>query len=78
MILRFGDIYGSKVVILEEDTNVEVGLKETRDLTGGWLEEFSEPWSEACPCQTQGSRRDELFKMHSPLHLLVLNFHNWP
>ena len=26
MVLLFGGIYGSKVVILEEDTNVEVGI----------------------------------------------------
>ena len=49
-----------------------------RELTGGWLEEFSEPWSEAYPCQSQGSRGDKFFEMHSPVHLLDLNFHNWP
>ena len=64
MVLLFGSIYGSKVVILEEDTDVEVVLvlvfekyvkeevDEMRELTGGWLEEFSEPWSEVCPCQS--------------------------
>ena len=26
MVLLFGGIYGSKVVILEEDTNVKVGV----------------------------------------------------
>ena len=30
----------------------EVGVRET----SGQLEEFSELWSEACPCQSQGSR----------------------
>ena len=70
MVLLFGDIYGSKVVILEEDTDVEVVLvlvfekyvkeevDESRELTDGWLEEFSEPWSEVCPCQSQGSQGD--------------------
>ena len=64
MVLLFGSIYGSKVVILEEDTDVEVVLvlvfekyvkeevDEMRELAGGWLEEFSEPWSEVCPCQS--------------------------
>ena len=30
-------------------------MDETKELTGGWLEEFSEPWSEPCPCQSQAS-----------------------
>ena len=25
------------------------------ELTGGWLEEYLEPWSEVCPCQSQGN-----------------------
>ena len=39
-----------------------------RELTGGWLEEFSE----ACPCQSQGSRGNEFFEVHSLVYLLVL------
>ena len=58
MVLLFRGIYGSKVVMLEEDTDVEVRVdvdlretvkeevKEMRKLTGVWLEEFSEPWSD--------------------------------
>ena len=26
-----------------------------RELKGGWLEEFSEAWSEVCPCQSHYS-----------------------
>ena len=37
---------------------VKEEVDETKELTGGWLEEFLEPWSEACPCQGQGSRGD--------------------
>ena len=44
-------------------------MDETRELTGGWLEEFSKPWSEVCPCQSQGSRGGEFFGVHSPVQL---------
>ena len=58
MVLLSEGIYGSQVVIIEEGTNV-VGWKqvqETRKITDGWLEEFSELWSEVRPCQSQGSK----------------------
>ena len=32
-------------------------VDETRELTGGWLEEFSEP----CPCQSQGKSGGLIF-----------------
>ena len=57
------------------DKWVKEAVKKAR---GGLLEEFSEPWSEAYPCQSQGSRGDEFLEVHSSVHLLVLNFHNWP
>ena len=31
---------------------------------------FSEPWSEMYPYQSQGSREDSFFEVHSPVHLL--------
>ena len=49
-------------------------MKETIELTDGSLDEFSEPWSEAYRCQSQGSQGDDFFKVNSPVHLLVLNF----
>ena len=59
MILPFGGVYNSKVVIIEEDTDVEggfgVGVRETeaRELTGGWFGGFSEPLrSETFSCQS--------------------------
>ena len=56
------------MVILEEDTDVEVGIGvgvlKTGKRGGGrgegvakWVvRRFSEPWSEVCSCQSQGSR----------------------
>ena len=60
------------------EKKVKEEVEEARELTGGWLEEFSELWSEARPCQSQGSWGDEFFEVHSPVHLLVLVYHNWP
>ena len=37
---------------------VKEEVDETRELTGECLEEFSEPWSEVYPCQSQGSWGD--------------------
>ena len=41
-------------------------MDEMRELTGGWLEEFSESWSEMCPCQTQASWGDDFFCYKCP------------
>ena len=45
-------------MVLEFEKYVKEEVEETRELTGGWLEKFTEPWSEACTCQSQGSRGD--------------------
>ena len=47
------------------------------EFTSGQLGKFSEPRSEAFPCQSQGSLRDEFFEVDSPMELLILNFHYW-
>ena len=65
-VLLFVGIYGSKVVIIEEDTDVEVGVGVREKSTRGegvdrWaVREFSEPWSDLFPRQSQGSLRDEI------------------
>ena len=46
-------------------------VDETRELTGGWLEEFSEAWSEGCPCLSEESRGGLIFlRCIPPVHLL--------
>ena len=44
-------------------------MEEKSELTGEHYGEFSELWSEPCPCQSQGKLGDEFFEVH---------FHNWP
>ena len=53
-------------------------VKGTRKLTGGLSQEFLEQRLEQFPCQRQRSLADEDFEVHSPLYLLIFNFHNWP
>ena len=59
--------YGSKLVIIEEDTDVGgvgIGIMETgtrswqEGVTGELLGWFSEQRSEVCPCQSEGSLGD--------------------
>ena len=47
------------MLVFEQYVKEEVD--ETRELTGGWLEGFSEPWSSVCPCQGLGSRERLIF-----------------
>ena len=81
---RMGDssgmgVYGSRVVIIVEGSvgvvsmlgkQVQEEVKEMRELTGGRIEEFSTPRSEAFLCLG-----NEFFEVHSPLHLFILNVH---
>ena len=66
------------MLVLVLGKQLEEEVEGMRKFKGGWLGEFSEPWSEVFPCQSQGSLGDEFFEVHSTMHLLILNFHNWP
>ena len=50
-------------------------LQEARELT---VRGFSELRSEAFPCISQGSLGNKFYEVHSPMHLLIQNFHDWP
>ena len=79
-------IYGSKmIIIVEGGVDFGVGVREAGVSGDGrhegvnwWVVSVSEPSSEAFPYQSQGSLGDEFFEVHSPKHLLIVNFHNWP
>ena len=65
------------MLVLEKQ--VQEKVKGTRELTGGWLEGFSEPRSETFPCQNQGSLGGINFLrwVHFLMHLLIFKFHDW-
>ena len=68
LLFRGSPIRGSKVVIIEEHTHVGgvgVGVRKTGTRGGAFdrwvVRGFSEPRSEACPYQNQGSLGDDFF-----------------